>query len=116
MGKGAKFFSITDNPTFINNIDSTDFILVTSTNLDTFYRLNIFEFLVTFTFTDVDFFLNLRKIMIKKPFFCIVQGDPKLAPPLPGQGKKCSMKTKDSIFKYILFKYYLESSGVLDQI
>ena len=45
-----------------------------------------------------------------------IQGDPKLAPPLPGQDKKCSMKTKDSIFKYILFKYYLESSGVLDQI
>ena len=46
----------------------------------------------------------------------ILQGDPKLAPSLPGQDKKCSMKTKDSIFKYILFRYCLESSGVLDQI
>ena len=37
-----------------------------------------------------------------------IQGDPKLAPPLPGQDKKCSMKTEHSIFKYYLFKYYLE--------
>ena len=47
-------------------------------------------------------------MIVKYKFYQAIQGDPKLVPPLPGQDKKCSMKTEHSIFKYNLFKYYLE--------
>ena len=39
----------------------------------------------------------------------IVQGDQKNVPPLPGRDEKSSRKTEYSIFKYNLFKYYLEN-------
>ena len=40
-----------------------------------------------------------------------MQGDQKLVPPpLPGQDEKFSGKTEYGIFKYNLFKYYLEIS------
>ena len=42
-----------------------------------------------------------------------IQGDQKLVPPLPGQDEKSSRQTEDSIFKYNLFKYYLEIMVVL---
>ena len=38
-----------------------------------------------------------------------VQGDQKNVPPLPGRDEKSSRKTEYSIFKYNLFKYYLEN-------
>ena len=34
----------------------------------------------------------------------LVQGDPKLTPPLPGKNEKNVLKTEYSIFKYNLFK------------
>ena len=39
----------------------------------------------------------------------IVQGDQKNVPPFPGRDEKFSRKTEHSIFKYNLFKYYLEN-------
>ena len=38
----------------------------------------------------------------------VIQGDQKFVPPLPGQYEKSSGKTEYGIFKYNLFKYYLE--------
>ena len=47
----------------------------------------------------------LRVIQI---FDVVIQGDPKLRPPIPGRNQKCSMKTGDRIFKKSLSKEYLE--------
>ena len=37
-----------------------------------------------------------------------VQGDSKLAPPIPDPDKNCLLKTKYVFIKYNLFEYYLE--------
>ena len=47
-----------------------------------------------------------------KTSLSLVRGDPKFGTPLPGQNEKFSMKTEDSIFKYNLFKNYLELFGL----
>ena len=39
----------------------------------------------------------------------LIQGDQKNVPPLPGRDEKSSRKTGYSIFKYNLFRYYLEN-------
>ena len=55
-------------------------------------------------------FLNMIE-ELKSRFwdFLSVQGDQKSRPPLLGRDEKCSGKMEYSIFKYNLFKYYLEN-------
>ena len=48
--------------------------------------------------------------------FPYIQGDQKFVPPLPGRDEKSSGKTENSIFKYNLFKYYLENFEVYNQL
>ena len=76
------------------------------------------------TFKKKGHFLVSTNLVLKDEYFWFgirplpiqIQGDPKLAPPLPGQDYKCSMKTEDSIFKYSLFEYYLEKFVIFNRL
>ena len=45
-----------------------------------------------------------------------IPGDPKFVPPLSDQNGMCISKTKQCIFKYNLFRYYLELFRIFGQL
>ena len=45
-----------------------------------------------------------------------VQGDSKLAPPIPDSDKNCLLKTKYVFIKYNLFEYYLEKFIIFNRL